>query len=139
MTNDLNLICDACGQLIGEERLGYLWVDRGAVDRARQAVAEWEQKHAKASDQFTGGFVVGGAALLEYPALVRWQAHHGPCDPDPDVWAYDIASGNVRTWEQLLERTAHLMGKPWLQLTDWRELLRGVAYGKTRLTSARGR
>ncbi|MEU1630855.1 hypothetical protein ABZ746_37555 [Streptomyces sp. NPDC020096] len=68
---------------------------------------------------------------------MRWQAHHGACDPAPDGWAYDIGSDALRTHAQLLEHTAHLMEKSWLRLADWHEVLRGVPHGKTWLIAAR--
>lgn len=133
MTNDLVLICDACRKPIAGGARGYLWVDRGEVVKRRQEVAEWRKEHTVGEGQI----MASGSDLLEYPVAVRWQAHHGVCDPAPDAWAYGIGSDALGTYGQLLERTAHLMEKRWLRLTDWNEVLRGVPRGKTRLVAAR--
>lgn len=111
MTNELTLICDACRKPVdGNDAPGYLWVDEGAVLRA---------------DKLPGS------------ELVRWQAHHQACDPELDAWAYHIEQGDLRTYKQLIERTAHLLEKPWLSVTDWTEVLRGVPHGTTRLVATR--
>lgn len=132
MTTDLTLICDACQKPIQGEARGYLWVDRSEVEKAQEEAAAWEKKYTVGEGRTMSTF--GG--LMEYPARVPWQAHHGACDPAPEAWAYDIDAEALDTYPQLLERTAHLMGKPWLPLTDWHEVLRGVHTGKTRLIVA---
>ena len=136
MTNELTLICDACGKSVGGKRRGYLWVDRTAVERTKRAIAEWEQAHATTESGEERRFI-DSVAIRDYPARVRWQAHHQACDPAPEEFAYDIDSDALRTWKQLLDWTADLMGKPWVRLTDWTEVLRGVHVGEARLVVAR--
>lgn len=134
MMNDLILVCDDCERAIADDELGYLWVNRDAVSRVERAVAEWEAKYERPSGE--NRRFISSVAVREYPARVRWQTHHAACDPDPDAWAYDIDGKDLRTYGQLLGRTADLMGKPWLRFTDWPEVLRGVHSGKSRLIVA---
>ncbi|MFC8704910.1 hypothetical protein ACFUIV_22365 [Streptomyces anulatus] len=54
----------------------------------------------------------------------------------PGEGAYDIPAAKTRSWEQLLDWTAHLMEKSWLSHTDWDDFLRGVHRGGGRLVVA---
>ncbi|MEU3341966.1 hypothetical protein [Streptomyces sp. NPDC006668] len=118
----LALICDACGNPIGDDD-GYLWIDNQAVNQAQVAERQWRADHP---DGLISDFG-------DYPETVRWQAHHRSCAPE--AGSYDIPASEIRSWEQLLDWTAHLMEKTWLSCTDWDDVLRGVHHGQHRLTA----
>lgn len=56
-----------------------------------------------------------------YPA--QWMARHIACD-DIDGPFYAIDVERIRTPEQMLWWTAHLMEKRWLTFTNWRGIIR---------------
>ncbi|MFE1928460.1 hypothetical protein ACFW91_38665 [Streptomyces asoensis] len=120
MAHDLDLICDGCRKPIDDED-GYLWIDNQAVNRAQIAAQEWEASHP---DGLISDFA-------DYPEEVRWQTHHATCAPG--TGGYDIPAEKIRSWEQLLDWTAHLMEKTWLGHSDWDDVLRGVHHGQTRV------
>ncbi|MFJ5026140.1 hypothetical protein [Streptomyces goshikiensis] len=132
MTPELDLICDGCRRPIADDD-GYLWVDTAEVRRTEEAVRAWEKEH---TDGVDGSLSFSGADIFGYPEKVRWQAHHALCDPAPGEGAYDIPAAKIRSWEQLLDWTAHLMEKSWLAHTDWDDFLRGVHRGGARLVVA---
>lgn len=137
MKHDLILICDGCGKPIADNA-GYLWIDNDEIGRTERAIDEWRRKHA-AKDGLGEGVVTHTLGdLLEHPDVAPWMAHHSMCDPYPDAnAAYSIEAGVIRTWERLLDWTAQLMEKPWLPVTDWNVVLRGVYEGHRRLIAAR--
>ncbi|MER6319275.1 hypothetical protein ABT237_36805 [Streptomyces sp. NPDC001581] len=132
MTAELDLICDGCRRPIADDD-GYLWVDTAEVRRTEEAVRAWEEERTDAVD---GSLSFSGDDIFGYPGKVRWRAHHALCDPAPGEGAYDIPAAKIRSWEQLLDWTAHLMEKSWLLHTDWDDFLRGVHRGGGRLMVA---
>ncbi|WP_328449898.1 hypothetical protein OG780_19415 [Streptomyces sp. NBC_00386] len=130
---DLQLICDTCKKPI-EGASGYLWVDNDKVNTALADAAKWNRKHTiPEGEPLAGGQLFSGADLFDYPEAIQWQAHHHACDPNQDANAYSIQANRIDTWAELLDWTAHLMEKDWLNHTDWDELLRGVHGGTARL------
>lgn len=98
--------CEACGRPI-DDGAGALLIRYS--DRHR--LAEYRATHE-------GQTIWTADELAEIP-IVPWHALHDACDePEIDA-AYVISIETVRTPERLLERTAHLLGKPWIQDTDW--------------------
>ncbi|MGW1643176.1 hypothetical protein [Streptomyces lavendulae] len=108
-------------------------MDTTEVRRTEESVRAWEAERTDAAD---GSITFGGDDIFGYPEKVRWQAHHARCDPAPGGGAYDIPAAKIRSWEQLLDWTAHLMEKSWLSHTDWDDCLRGVHRGGGRLVLA---
>ncbi|MFF7048221.1 hypothetical protein ACFY94_07660 [Streptomyces griseorubiginosus] len=119
----LALVCDACHRPIGDND-GHLWIEDQAVNQVQAAARQWEADHPD-------GVI---SAFGDFPEDVPWQAHHTGCAPE--TGSYAIPAEEIRTWQQLLEWTAHLMEKAWLSCTDWDEVLRGVHNGKHRLIAA---
>lgn len=128
MAPALNLVCDGCRKPIADDD-GYLWVNTTEVRRTEEFVRAWEAERTDTD----GSLSFSGGDIFDYPEKVRWQAHHARCDPAPDAGAYDIPVAKIRSWEQLLDWTAHLMEKSWLPHTDWDDCLRGVHQGGGRL------
>lgn len=65
--------------------------------------------------------------LLALPDEGDWYAHHDTCDPTPDVPGYVIGTERLTTHAEVLDRTADLLGKPWIGDTNWDEVLRCVS------------
>lgn len=112
-------LCNVCGDPI-ENGQGYLEVDLRAVFR----VEAWWREHRQNNPQ---GKPVDIDALLSGPEPVRWLAHHADCDSDPDYSGYWFDIHRARTHAQLLNWTAHLMEKSWLEYTNWSDLIRRLA------------
>jgi hypothetical protein len=81
----------------------------------------WEQLEAE--PQQTGMLTFSGESFLSYPDLAHWRVHHTACDPALNANTYAVEVHRCRSWADFVIWTAHLMGKAWLQHTDWGELL----------------
>lgn len=113
--------CDGCSQPITTS--GYLWVKYHDIGRATAAVSAWESAQMSiGADGFPEPVDVGQAADVPDPA--RWYVHHRACDPEADVACYWVEVERLDTWSRVVGWTVHLMGKSWLDVTDWRDLLR---------------
>lgn len=112
--SQLTLICQTCGK-----PAGHLGVDVGAVVVYRQAVNEWMAANP--------GGVGTMDSLMDHPEQVPWTAHCDACEPN--TCGYCIQGDELRTYKDLVRWTGHLMGKSWLDATDWDELLEKVAAG----------
>lgn len=110
----LLVICDACRKPIADGD-GFLHVDQ------REVVAY------QTSEAAQEGPALALEVLLAAPDPARWQAHHTACAPKVESVDYDIPVAQVRTWPRLISTTARLMGKTWLQHTDWDVVLEGAA------------
>jgi hypothetical protein len=107
--------CQACQQPIADGA-GTLSIDYGDIGR----VQEWQRAHYNPE---LGGHVYTGADLLDGPEA-HWKVLHHACDPNPDgAGQYHFDVSTIRTLEQTLNWTAHLLDKDWLPDTDWAELI----------------
>lgn len=113
--------CEKCGEPVEDDH-GYLEISSGAIHTYRALKAEWEDKYLPKE-----GLKFYSLADLQYhPKAPRWMCWHATCDPDPDSSSfYWIGVERLRTTEMLLSFTAHLMGKNWIQETDWDDVIRG--------------
>lgn len=124
-TEELQAYCDICRAPIANSE-GHIWLDQADVDRVEQGIAEWKATH----DQKQEGFVVTRASAYEtFPQAAHWRATHTVCDPEEDTSKYVIEVERCRTWADLVAWTAQLMGKNWLRVTDWDDLLREATTG----------
>lgn len=116
-TPDLNAICDSCLTAIAAGE-GRIWTDRHVADKAaRNALGKdtgWmdDDPRADATD-----------ALLTGLTGTAWHTTHNECAPKMPSWAYAIPVERINTWTAFLHWTAHLMDKPWLDGTDWTEVI----------------
>lgn len=60
---------------------------------------------------------------------VAWRVRHYACAPK-DLDIYGINPAELHTWTALIRWTSHLMGKPWIGLTDWDVLLEEISKGE---------
>ena len=116
----LILPCDVCGKaVIG--RTGYVCVSYDAIHEHERQVEEWE--HSDGVQDIGWGKVITGDALFDYPKAAPWRIYHADCDPQPGSNDYSIGVKSCSTYADLLARTAHLLGKSWLESTDWDDFL----------------
>ncbi|MEV1048742.1 hypothetical protein [Streptomyces sp. NPDC049916] len=128
MPRELVLICRGCGRKVWDD-IGYLWVDTARVADVGQAQRAWEAEYRDG--------LMDMLDFLKYPEKVRWQAHHLACDPASEDSHYRLEARRLRTRADLLGWTAHLMGKNWLDCTDWSELLQESRQVGKQITPAR--
>jgi hypothetical protein len=120
MTAELALICQTCRKPIDDEE------DGGSLRVIHAAVAQYKRDEQRRQMRNLGQ-AVDLHELLLGPDPANWLAYHDRCDPGAGIDAYHICAERLRTWRDLAFWTAHLMGKNWLALTDWDELLREAA------------
>lgn len=116
--------CNACDMPV-EGTSGYIHINEADVAAAEIAESEIEERIAS-RDGFASR-VWTGADLADLPDVVRWQVHHRDCDPDPGSDDYWFEVARAATHAHLLSWTAHLMGKSWLNVTDWDHFIRRAA------------
>lgn len=115
--------CDHCNQLIADKK-GYIAVSYADIDRYEEEVPKWETKHAEPISPGSALVFISAAAYREYPPAAQWQTTHQECDLNPDSHDYWMKVERLRTYERLLEFTAHIMEKKWIKSTNWPEFLR---------------
>lgn len=109
--------CAECGEPIAD-RTGYIHISYVEINAHERAWREFDKTHDG---------IATASEFLSLPSQARWYAHHLDCDPmsdEPDYW-FDVS--RARTHAQLLNWTAHLLGKNWIQSTTWDELIRIMA------------
>lgn len=113
---ELIAVCQICATRI---KVGHLGIDTAALHTYRDAVEAW--KAANPGDAGTMG------SLMDYPEQVSWVTHCERCEPN--TCGYCIQVAELRTYQDLIKWTSHLMDKSWLASTDWSQLLEQVAAG----------
>ncbi|WP_094359955.1 GIY-YIG nuclease family protein [Mycobacterium marinum] len=116
--------CDACQTPIADNS-GYIHVSMEEVDAYPEAISAWESAHTIHGVQGSLGPVISGLGLFSMPSPARWCTHHHSCDPYPEIDCYWFGVERARTHEELLSWTGHLLGKGWIQNTDWDDFIRG--------------
>lgn len=105
--------CNVCGFPISDGT-GYLSLDMAVVSQVEQALHAWKAEHPDGASV---------DELMRYPQSAPWTSLHRDCDPDPEGPSYWYDIDRCRTHQQLLARTAHLMGKRWFKATNWDEII----------------
>lgn len=119
-------LCQACGQPV-TDGTGYIHVNHMEIAVAERAERDFMARTTtpEGHQSVTGEAWHDALDLLDTEA--RWQVHHGTCDPHPDSGDYWFDVARARTHAHLLQRTAHLMEKRWLDVTDWAAFIRRAA------------
>lgn len=127
----LKLKCQGCGKAVTGSRKAVIHMRGLDSHNALRAQQEWDRAHEPTEP---GGFrVISGAELLSYPPPARWQVHCDDCNPhkgeDGDMCGgcYWFSLDRCKTSVDLLYWTAHLMGKNWLEATNWDQFIRAAA------------
>ena len=107
--DDITWRCEVCTEPI-DDKLGMLWVDIVEATKAIRARREWDAMPRANGEPL---------ALTNRPRAVPWHRVHYNCDPIPDAAAYMIEIEKIRSPWQLIEWTSHLMGKAWIDGSDW--------------------
>tara|TARA_R100000935_G_scaffold55231_1_gene84980 strand:+ start:328 stop:693 length:366 start_codon:yes stop_codon:yes gene_type:complete len=110
--------CQYCEKTISDGN-GYIYMDKARAYEVRQAVKQWKADRASKW--------LSGDDLLSYPEAAKWVTCHRACDPDAEGNSYWVDVARLRTAENLLSWTAHLMGKNWLDSTNWASIIRAKA------------
>ncbi|MFE3560192.1 hypothetical protein ACFXKW_35850 [Streptomyces sp. NPDC059193] len=108
--DDLVAVCDFCLQPIPDGE-GMVEVDIAAAERA---LKRWR---ARSESDLSAVFRTTSGAR---PAM--WVTRHADCGISPR-FAITIAVHRIRTWTDLLRWGVHLADKPYIQATDWHDLV----------------
>lgn len=129
----LRAYCEGCQRQIKPLSAGYVEVNLSKVADAEAERREWQREQDRKHEASGRRLVTRSAAdLMTYPSEVRWHVWHAACDPDPDEEQgqyYQFTLDRVQDAAGLLHWTAHLMGKNWLDCTDWDALIGKAADG----------
>lgn len=116
--------CDVCGTAIADDE-GYVTASYREINAYPDLVVEWERRHPS---QVEGWDVRSFTDYMDYPEPASWRVLHRACDPFPTSNDYWISVERIRTLEQVIGWTAHLMeSKQWIGNTTWTSVLRRVA------------
>lgn len=115
-------ICDRCSdRFFGNEGEGYLMVTWADVQAVRTATEEWQERHA-------GAVLLSADDLVSLPRPAHWRVVHARCaDTEPEI-GYQIDLIRITCPAEALAWSAHLLGKDWLELTDWAEVIRALGH-----------
>lgn len=125
-TRELVWRCNVCGQPVTNGD-GYIHVD---LTKAHKYDADYKALRNRVSAKDPAGWRSWEGEDLE--ALmdlkpVPWEIHHLACDPHPEHYCYWFDVARARTHAHLLDWTAHLLEKDWLNATSWSTLIRTAA------------
>lgn len=114
-------LCAECHLPIANGQ-GYIHVNLRTVNEVESYWREREQRQIE-----SGNLYADLSDVRDWPEDAPWVAHHAACDPEPEAGDYWFDVKRARTHAHLLDWTAHLMGKVWLEFTDWDDLIRAQA------------
>lgn len=97
---------------------GCLTVSLVAAEQAAASIKAWDEAHPNGA--------LLGEIINAYPGPTPWLCLHHACNDDPDDAVYERPVEDLRTPACVLSVTAHLMGKSWLQYTDWDDVIAGI-------------
>jgi hypothetical protein len=138
----LEWTCATCGSAIADGQ-GYLTVSQTdiavhadhRIERDRHAFREaehaWQRDGAREGEWHLLPRGVSVGEVWSWPEPAHWRAVHESeqCDPryvEGESVDYCVPVKEVRTWPSLIEWTAQLMEKTWLQDTNWDGFLRAT-------------
>lgn len=121
-TPPLVLLCDVCKDPVTGAG-DFLQVDEIAAQQRGEEHREWENRHRTPQ----GGVTFDLSDRSDPPpGKIPWEVYHQDCDPNPDNQGYWIGAERCKTFPELLDWTAHLMEKRWLQNTNWSTKVRSI-------------
>jgi hypothetical protein len=135
---ELNIICQACKKPLGDKlddptSFGNLWISHEDWSRRRDEREAWEAKYRHTDADGNSWIAADGEGIVTHPDRAEWTAHHGACDDNSIDDLYSIQSHKLRTWADFVSWSAQVLEKTWAKDTDWLDLMRLVASGKSQL------
>lgn len=119
----MTIHCEHCARPI-TAGTGHINLYDDELDLAERQATAHEAAQATAAailDPFAGTVTVDD--LLRAPQPAKWHAEHDRCATGARD-AYAIAVERISTLDDALSWTLHLMGKTWIQRTDWAPFIR---------------
>ena len=108
--------CQHCRKPI-KDGTGWITIERSEAWQHARDVKAWR-------DSLEDPRFITGTKLDALPDKPRWNITHSTCDEVEDVTGYTIDIDRIRTERDLLSWSAHLLGKTWIQHTDWHRVIR---------------
>lgn len=134
-TPELDWLCLQCKRPIADGE-GDLLIRSSDLRAFRRGQAELASKGtAFTVDGAEELRVVSVQDMVDAPDAAGWLPLHHGCDSTPDDCYYSIPVGGISTVLEVLEWTRHLLGKNWLQETDWDSVISCVITGVREATS----
>jgi len=118
--------CNGCGLAI-QGGAGFLAVRYEEINAHREALKRFRER--------TGGSFAAGDFARSVPPRAHWRAFHNdpeclPFDDEGAAAQYEIPLSRLRTINDLVARTAHLLEKKWIGDTDWHAVLNLIAHSE---------
>jgi hypothetical protein len=121
---ELTASCEVCHNNILPIEDGFLYCTLSDIYVHERIRKEFEDKIRKREE--TEKFVVLSLSDLPEAEQAKWHVLHNDCAATDTGW-YWFDMGKGFSYHSLLDWTAHLMGKNWLEDTDWENLIRRAA------------
>lgn len=131
----LEWACEICGETI-DDGDGYIELPRSERRRYTEQLKDWESDNPQPDVEPTlceqlRNIQTDWNRFVSMPAKAHWWAIHRTCDPNINSggdW-FDVAT--IRTHFDVLDWTAHLMSKNWINDTDWHRLIKRITKAKS--------
>ena len=123
MKTYLTYHCEKCGEEIKDGK-GGIAVSYTDIAEHQKLMREFKDAHTAIGpdgERFGTVFSLREAGAI--PETAHWYTAHWACIPEVQN-PYDIGAEDIRTFPALLDWIAHLLGKNWIQDTDFGQLLR---------------
>ncbi|WP_345803034.1 hypothetical protein AAIB33_08115 [Microbacterium sp. AZCO] len=128
-SNQITWYCRGCDKPIKNGK-GYLVADEWAAGQKKR---RWKEL---AKDRKPGDIIafqkLEEGEWDELFDLVPWAAWHRSCDTTRQRVEYWFPIEDIRTVDDFLHWNSHLMEKPWLEYTNWRDLSSSLSHGMRR-------
>ena len=127
MSTKITWTCEVCSKPVKDDD-GYITIPYAEInaEEARNRARDEARYAAKAR-----GDVIGMNPPIDFAEMLanpgpHWRVLHRACDPEPEGADYWLEVSSLRTHTDLLETTAHLLGKGWILDTDWSQIIRNA-------------
>ena len=129
MSERLTYTCEVCGQDIADDT-GGIAVSYTDIHEKQTAQEAFDEKYALVgSDGKSHGVMIHGAAWDELPEWAHWWTIHWACKKVRNPYEFGVE--DLRTFQQVVARVAHVLEKNWIQDTDlspWLYKLPGIGW-----------
>ena len=122
----LNIRCEVCDFVVTKD--GYLIVYGDELREAEKSWREYESRRQRDRAASNSSWeVVPLGEMLEL-GEAKWHVLHAACDPRPDRGDYALHIERPLTALDLLDHTLHLIGKVWIDATNWHRFVRALVH-----------